>query len=212
VFSACFAIPGLAITSVFGLAIQYKVEKDRKTALANSRVKKLAKDVVASHKIIYSMILAPVLTGLVAVSVLLIMAWYGHGMWDCLLTGLIAFVVWPWYFYFCVLFSDTAIRHAKQLYVNTLAVFQPRRIEAIRNQRRFLQKKIRGLVDEYGPKVLSDFHERRIIHPRQYNYDLPLNELMDEAFGGLEEIMSPRKIGRGDSLSERSSMELRPVY
>jgi Co/Zn/Cd efflux system component len=131
VLSLFFSLPGLIITSVFGFAILYKVEKDRKAALANSRVKNMAVDVVASHKIMYSMILSPILTALIVIAVVIAMAWYGYSFLDSLYGGFITIFAFPCYFYFCVLFADTAIRHIKQLYVNFLAVFQPRRISAI---------------------------------------------------------------------------------
>jgi hypothetical protein len=49
-------------------------------------------------------------------------------------------------------------------------------------------------VDKYGPRVFENFEKTRIVTPANYYQELRLDELMNNAFCGLQEIVSPRKI------------------
>lgn len=74
-FSFFFALPGLAFTSIIALIIQWKAEQDRKVALAGSRVKVVAKDVIASRKLVYAIALFPFITVAPGFAVL-VYTWY----------------------------------------------------------------------------------------------------------------------------------------
>lgn len=54
-----FALPGFFMSFPIALLLNYLGEKERKKALANSKVKLSGKDVVASFKILSAMIVVP---------------------------------------------------------------------------------------------------------------------------------------------------------
>jgi len=81
--------------------------------LANSRVKVVAKDVIASHKLLYAIALFPVITFAPGFIVLVYNWYYAAAFWDCFYFSTITTLIWPFYFYFCVLFADDGIKHLK---------------------------------------------------------------------------------------------------
>ena len=59
IMSALFALPGIAMLSPLGFIVQYRAERERIKALANSSVKVKGNDVMASIKVTSMMILYP---------------------------------------------------------------------------------------------------------------------------------------------------------
>ena len=88
----------------------------------------MAKDVIASHKVLYAIALFPIIMfapGLVV----FIYSWYYAFAWDDIIyMSSITTFIWPFYFYFSVLFADDGVRNLKKLYVNTMALFLPQRL------------------------------------------------------------------------------------
>ena len=111
------------ITTGFGLAISYKVEQERKKALAASKVKVLAKDVIASLKIVYGVIIGPCITLGLGTITMIYYLYHGYEFLDSVEYGFMIMLIWPFYFYFCVLFADDAVKYFSMLWLNIRALF-----------------------------------------------------------------------------------------
>ena len=94
------AIPGLIISAPFALALSYLGEKERRKALAGSKVKILGKDVVASYKIICAVGMFPIYAFLFAFLYYLLIRKYitPNYFYQFLLT-ISFFFLWPLYAY-----------------------------------------------------------------------------------------------------------------
>ena len=98
--SFSFALPGVLLGGPFALLLQYLSEKERVKALAGSKVKISANDVVASYKIVCAFVVFPIMSMIYTTGFYLLMAAFvsSNGRYQALLTfGF--FLLWPIYAY-----------------------------------------------------------------------------------------------------------------
>ena len=96
--SFSFALPGVLLGGPFALLLQYLSEKERVKALAGSKVKISANDVVASYKIVCAFVVFPIMSMIYTTGFYLLMAAFvsSNGRYQVLLTvGF--FLLWPIY-------------------------------------------------------------------------------------------------------------------
>lgn len=93
-------MPGVILGGPFALFLQYLSEKERKKALAGSKVKISANDVVASYKIVCAFVIFPIQSMLFTVGFyFLIGAFVTSNLKYQILITLGFFLIWPLYAY-----------------------------------------------------------------------------------------------------------------
>lgn len=93
-------MPGVVLGGPFALFLQYLAEKERKKALAGSKVKISANDVVASYKIVCAFIVFPIQSMIFTVGFYFLIAAFVTSdiKYQALIT-LGFFLIWPIYAY-----------------------------------------------------------------------------------------------------------------
>jgi glycerol-3-phosphate O-acyltransferase/dihydroxyacetone phosphate acyltransferase len=183
-----FFIPAaicLALFAPVGTISFIMAKREMATALAGSSVKVKALDVVASYKIIVCLVFVPIYNLLLTVGAVYLLQshdWTESDCWlfggensfcesvmsyewstsNCWLIGVtIYFVVLPlWIFGGCLL-CDHFFRVCAECRTAILRVCGSTR--SMLETRSQLQLTIRALVEELGPKVMSDFNQNRVV-------------------------------------------------
>lgn len=122
IVSLVFALPGFIMSAPIAILLNTLTERERKKALANSKVKVQGKDVVASYKILTSFVLVPI-----SVILYTILFYISLIKWDFvadhnrLKATLIFFLSWPIYIIGMIRSNDGLVRRARKL--KTLVLF-----------------------------------------------------------------------------------------
>jgi glycerol-3-phosphate O-acyltransferase/dihydroxyacetone phosphate acyltransferase len=98
-----------------GLILRYLSEKERRKALASSKVKVLGKDVVASYKIISAAVIVPVAMNVYTILFWLLIRKVSFGKRNKWKLTLLFYLLWPFYIYLMIGTSDTLIKNAKTI-------------------------------------------------------------------------------------------------
>eukprot|EP00927_Polykrikos_kofoidii_P017339 TRINITY_DN1788_c0_g2_i1.p1 TRINITY_DN1788_c0_g2~~TRINITY_DN1788_c0_g2_i1.p1 ORF type:complete len:570 (-),score=78.44 TRINITY_DN1788_c0_g2_i1:173-1882(-) len=158
-FAFCFIILGSPILmTAYSCAL-----REKKTALAGSTVKIKALDVVASYKILVSLVFIPLYILFLTVMVILLAKldwWIGFPLY---------FVGWPLVGYIGITVCD---HFAKATSVCKTVVLRCRGgHQSLATQRIALQLLVRKLVEEVGPQIDDNFGERRVIRALSLRQD-----------------------------------------
>ena len=98
--SFSFALPGVLLGGPFALLLQYLSEKERVKALAGSKVKISANDVVASYKIVCAFVVFPIMSMIYTTGFYLLMAAFvTSNVRNQVLLTFGFFLLWPIYAY-----------------------------------------------------------------------------------------------------------------
>ena len=193
ILSVAVSLPGLVVSLPPGIYLRLKAESERKKALAGSVVKITGSDVMASIKVTGGMALFPIVTACIACGFIAFNYCTFHSDWDRDLTtalwkSFVMTVVWPLYFYVCVIFGDTAVKHGRRLYLRTRSICSKKELMALHAQRKVVQGQVRALVDKYGPELVPDFAKKRIVR-QEMTKRCKFEEVISDAFSLLEEIV-----------------------
>ncbi|KAF7730816.1 hypothetical protein EC973_001334 [Apophysomyces ossiformis] len=158
-FLSLFGLPALLFNCPIVILALIISEKKRKEALAGSSVKIAARDVIATWKVLVTLIVAPAL----------------YGLYSCILFGYlrlhypeqsllksfsIAFVTWlvqPFLQYFGVRLLENGLDIYRSLKPLVMAMSNPDGAAELRNMRQQLSEHITNFVMENGPVALEDF-------------------------------------------------------
>ena len=150
-------IPGRILNFPAQLVINYYSGKKAREALANSSVKITGKDVIASWKLIISLVLLPSLYLFYSLIV------YSLVTEHRLLISLIALCVLPYVSFFTVKFDETNRELLYSLKPLFLSIFNPQKVFELCQMRSELQHLILHVVDTFGPQMIPDFESNRVI-------------------------------------------------
>jgi len=183
---APIAIPACLLATPIGMINYYMAQKEKKKALAGSVVKVKALDVVASYKIIVSIVTMPTYNVLLAAAhcwALRPRLGIAPRRWH------FPFIYWlymPLAEYGSVLACDAWFKALARLSA-TYHFFTRGSASSLVERRTELQDKIRALVEVAGPQFNEDFEKDRIISHQALQKDV---DLMLAAHPGLKRNLS----------------------
>lgn len=186
------ALPGLLVSLPPGLYLKLKAERERKKALAGSLVKITGSDVMASIKVTGGMALFPLVTAFIACAFIAVnycKAYldYDNDLATALYKSFVMTVVWPLYFYTCIVFGDTAFKHGRRLYLRTKSIFSRSELHALHTQRKTVHYHVKALVEKYGPEIVPNFERERILAAETPKKKM--DDAIAAAFGFLAEVV-----------------------
>ncbi|KAJ7687696.1 hypothetical protein B0H17DRAFT_1069517 [Mycena rosella] len=164
---AVFALPGVILNGpIFILASILSRQKARE-ALAASRVKIAARDVLATWKVLISLGVAPVLYLLYAcIGTLLAVRANAPLRWRLVTPFLVLFGV-PAMSYAALKFGEAGMDVLKSLPPLIVALIpgHQRSLDKLKAMRVHLSNEVSDLINEFGPNLYEDFNEWRILVP-----------------------------------------------
>ena len=122
VLSLGFALPGYMMSFPIAVILDSLSERERKKALASSKVKLSGKDVVASYKVLASLIVVPIAVFMYSALFYIAIKKYNFFNTDRhFLYSLVFLFSWPFYITFMIRSNDGLVRRARKL--KTLILF-----------------------------------------------------------------------------------------
>jgi len=160
-FYMAFALIGLAILEPMGLYNSITGEVARKEALAGSVVKVVGADVVASHKMVNTFKIFPLICMFITGIYYFYFSPYlgGDSIMHRMFHSTIFFIFCPLYAYMCILARDRVKHHFYILKARFYVFFYTEHVLTIQGMRNNLKKKVRHLVNVKGPEIFNDFEE-----------------------------------------------------
>jgi len=140
-----------------GFIIRILSEKQRRKALAGSDVKVKGIDVIASHKVICSLVAYPIawVVWTIGFRLLLIYFHLVRGRWLNLVT-VVYFILWPLYCYGMVKSADFAKRHFRSVKARFVLVFFRSRVNQLKETRTKLHEQIFEWVNTKAASLIDE--------------------------------------------------------
>lgn len=162
--SLLLVLPGLITLLPLGYVNRVLAEKERVRALNKSSVKAVAADVMASTKMLSTMILYP-LTCSVFMTLFFLFQWFYTDLkFTQIFSNCLWFlVVYPLYNYLCVRSLDGVIDNFNNLRSRILCLMSKDRMEKIKKKRSILAHKVHETINTYGPKVFQNFDKMKLV-------------------------------------------------
>jgi glycerol-3-phosphate O-acyltransferase / dihydroxyacetone phosphate acyltransferase len=197
-----------------GILNKYLAEKARKEALAGSSVKVIGADVMASKKLTTTILLYPILCiGFTAwfyyVISKLYTLFYFHVIFlfstelpllSKLLWTFVFFVFFPLYSYVCILSRDNLVRYHQLMYSRLMCLFFTEDMFVLKQMRKNLKAKIRGIIDKFGPEMFEDFDQMRVVKRKgSINSESNLLSLVDHRANNRNSDGNGSFISRGSA-------------
>lgn len=173
------AFPGLVLNAPIGGIAKLLALREAKKSQKASDVKIEGKDVIASYKIIVGLVLVPCIYFFYG---LIVAFFWGLG-W-----GMASVAVLPFISYASVIVLEEGYlvwKASIPLLFSFIHSSYRQQCMALRQQRTELRNAIREAVEEFGPKVLKDFEEKRMITPKMHDLHKPVD-------GGSRPFLRPR--------------------
>jgi len=144
--------------------------KEAKKAKLSSDVKIAGRDVIASYKILVSLVLVPTVWFIEYIYVLIVYGW-----------KVAAFFIFflPFVSYASVRMMEEGLTVWRSSIPLLLSLFESsyyNQITKLRQQREELQTLVRDSVENLGPKLGAEFWKHRIVEPQQLAEESPENE------------------------------------
>jgi glycerol-3-phosphate O-acyltransferase/dihydroxyacetone phosphate acyltransferase len=163
-FSLIFVLPGNLMTLPLSTAINLYTEHQRIKALKASTVKVRANDVRSSIKILAYISTYPIyLCGFTLIFRAVLRWYYGVESAESWYYSLIFFLIYPILSIVSIRSYDGVRTHYTEFQGRMLSLFYVGQVELIKTTRKVLKKKVRKVVDSFGPKVYKNFDKMRII-------------------------------------------------
>ncbi|TRM57587.1 glycerol-3-phosphate O-acyltransferase [Schizophyllum amplum] len=161
------ALPGGVLNGPIFILASIISRKKAREALAASQVKIAGKDVLATWKILVALGVAPLLYGLWACLAIWLAIRTGAPMKWRIATPFIVTVALPFMNYAALKFGEAGMDVLKSLrpLVVSLLPGQQRSLERLKNMREELADEVTDIINDFGPKLYSDFDKRRILAP-----------------------------------------------
>ncbi|CAK5276728.1 unnamed protein product [Mycena citricolor] len=164
---AVFALPGVVLNSPIFILASIISRRKAKAALAASRVKIAARDVLATWKVLISMGVAPVLYMLYA-AVGAYLAVRANASTRLRVMAPFAILIGvPLMSYAALKFGEAGMDVLKSLPPLIVALIpgQQRSLDKLKAMRVHLSNEVSELINEFGPQIYEDFDEARILLP-----------------------------------------------
>ncbi|KAJ7621431.1 hypothetical protein FB45DRAFT_1093303 [Roridomyces roridus] len=162
-----FAFPGVVLNSPIFILASIISRKKAKEALAASRVKIAARDVLATWKVLISLGVAPVLYFFYAIiGTLLAIRANAPLKWRFIAPVMVLFGV-PLMSYAALKFGEAGMDVLKSLppLIAALIPGNQRSLDKLKAMRVHLSNEVSELINDFGPNLYEDFNEWRILVP-----------------------------------------------
>ncbi|KAJ7722893.1 hypothetical protein DFH07DRAFT_856402 [Mycena maculata] len=162
-----FALPGVVLNGPIFILASVISRRKAKEALAASRVKIAARDVLATWKVLISLGVAPVLYVLYACIGTLLAIRAGAPMRWRLITPVMVLFGVPAMSYAALKFGEAGMDVLKSLppLIAALIPGHQRSLDKLKTMRVQLSNEVSELINEFGPNLYEDFNEWRILVP-----------------------------------------------
>ncbi|KAI9313494.1 hypothetical protein BX666DRAFT_1864136 [Dichotomocladium elegans] len=148
-------IPILVVAKVISM-------RKAKEALASSTVKIRGRDVLATWKFLVGLVLIPTLYGLYSLIVFAYMLKTDKSWTSRLLVTLATWNLLPFISYASMRFGENGMDVYKSLRPLYMALVDPDSTQNLRHNRERLSQEMTEIINEYGPKVFSDFDPNNV--------------------------------------------------
>ncbi|KAJ7206333.1 hypothetical protein GGX14DRAFT_457607 [Mycena pura] len=162
-----FALPGVVLNSPIIILASIVSRKKAKEALAASRVKIAARDVLATWKVLISLGVAPILYLSYACAGTLLAIRANAPLQLRLMTPLLVLFGVPLMSYAALKFGEAGMDVLKSLppLIAALIPGQQRTLDKLKAMRIQLANEVSNLINDFGPKLYPDFDKWRILVP-----------------------------------------------
>ncbi|KAG8908510.1 hypothetical protein FRB99_005870 [Tulasnella sp. 403] len=162
-----FSFPGVVLNGPIFITAKLLSRKKQQEALAVSTVKIAARDVIATWKVLISVVLAPFLYLFYAFLATIVVIKAGAPTEWRILTPFLSMIALPLIGFSALKFGEAGMDVLKSLRPLIIALFpgQQRQLDQIREMRQRLSNELSGVINEFGPKLYDDFDEWRILVP-----------------------------------------------
>ena len=160
--SMIFVLPGQVMTFPLAAAIAFYTEQERIKALKGSSVKIKANDVRSSIKIVAYISTFPIyLCIFTYLFHRVLRSYYDLDPVTNIFYTWVFFWMYPVISIVSIRSTDGMRTHYTEFQGRFLSLFYVGQVELIKETRRVLKKKIREVVDNYGPQLFDNFHKMR---------------------------------------------------
>jgi len=161
------ALPGVILNGPIFLAASIMSRKKAKEALAASTVKIAARDVVATWKVLISLVMTPLLYGFYAFLATMIVVRAGAPLEVKIWTPILVMVTLPFIAYAALKFGEAGMDVLKSLRPLVVASIpgQSRSLNLLKAMRVEVSNQLAEVIREFGPKLYTDFDANRILVP-----------------------------------------------
>ncbi|KAG0180564.1 hypothetical protein DFQ28_001726 [Apophysomyces sp. BC1034] len=158
-FLSLFGLPALLLNCPIVILALLISQKKQKEALAGSSVKIAARDVIATWKVLVTLIVAPALYGLYSCLLFAYLRIHCHdqSLFQSFSLSFITWLVQPFLQYFGVRLLENGLDIYKSLKPLVMAMSNPDGAAELRTMREQLSEHITNFVIENGPSALEDF-------------------------------------------------------
>ncbi|KAG0168636.1 hypothetical protein DFQ28_006431 [Apophysomyces sp. BC1034] len=163
------AFPGAIINLPILIIAKVISTKKAKEALAGSSVKISGRDVLATWKLLVGLVLLPTLYGLYSLAVLLFSLRTEWSWTKKLLLPLATWNLLPFISFCSMRFGENGVDVYKSLRPLYMALVDPDSTANMRQTREKLSQDITELINEYGPKVFSDFDPNNVFRTEGFS-------------------------------------------
>ncbi|KAF8326345.1 glycerol-3-phosphate O-acyltransferase [Cantharellus anzutake] len=161
------ALPGVVLNSPIFIIAAVMSRKKAKEALAASSVKIAGRDVLASWKVLISLVFTPFLYTFYAVIATLATSRIGVSRRWRMWTPFITIAALPFFGYSALKFGEAGLDIAKSLRPLVIALLpgQQRSLNRLKAMREAISQEVNDVINEFGPKLFEDFDSFRILVP-----------------------------------------------
>ncbi|CAE6505293.1 unnamed protein product [Rhizoctonia solani] len=162
-----FSLPGVILNGPIFVLASILSRKKAKEALAASTVKVAGRDVIASWKVLISMVVTPFLYSFYALLATIVVARAGAPLSYQLWAPFLVMAALPLIGYSALKFGEAGMDVLKSLrpLVVQLIPGQTKQLERVKRQRAAIANELVECINEFGPKLWDDFDEFRILVP-----------------------------------------------
>ncbi|KZV88840.1 hypothetical protein EXIGLDRAFT_678483 [Exidia glandulosa HHB12029] len=162
-----FALPGVILNAPIFLLAKLISTKKQKEALAGSTVKIAGRDVIATWKVLISMVVTPFLYSFYAVVATIIAIKAGAPLKWRIWTPFLVMVALPSVGYAALKFGEAGMDVLKSLppLIISLLPGQSKSLDRLKKMRDRLSDELTEVIDLYGPQLYEDFDKYRMFTP-----------------------------------------------
>ncbi|CAE7155235.1 unnamed protein product [Rhizoctonia solani] len=162
-----FSLPGVILNGPIFILASILSRKKAKEALAASTVKVAGRDVMASWKVLISMVVTPFLYSFYALLATIVVARAGAPLAYQLWAPFLVMAALPLIGYSALKFGEAGMDVLKSLrpLVVQLIPGQTEQLERVKRQRAEIANELVECINEFGPRLWDDFDEFRILVP-----------------------------------------------
>lgn len=180
VLLALGSLPGIWLFAPIFVCSKLISKRKAREALAESRVKVQARDVLATWKLLVAMVCAPLLYIFYAVVGTYIVHRYDLGpayirdKWRGSIVPVLIMIILPMVTYSALRFGEVGLDIYKSLRPLRLAIRDSSTLDDLQDRREALATELTALINTLGPQIFPDLESNRIIAMPEYMLETPV--------------------------------------